>query len=772
MHRAFGRLPLPAKLLLIGFIPLVLLIYMFFQIYREKTQKVNLLSLYIENIHQSTTINFLIESLQKERKYSFDYAIRRIWPAELAEQRMQTDAAMELLEKSTLAGFTHYTFLDKLQETRGRVDSLKTTPDLVMHYYSTTVYRMNTLNVVSPGMDTYLQSLHKDLIAQKLLSEMITSLGIIRSNIYNVLYTRKYMIETLIGMIGVYDVYKTYEIEFFQKSSPAVIEEYNKIKTKTTLKPTLKYIDTLFKRFSFDSTYDAARWWKLSEEGTEQLSALQRRISDNVTAGANGLLNKEKNDRRESLIFLIVTLVIVISFVFYTISSITRMLRKMKQAAQAISKGAPAPQMNIESNDAMGALAQSIAAIDANNKLLADAAQAIGQGSFDVPVRPRSKEDILGNAVSQMKENLVHYIRSNRETNEQLTNLAQKYKTIFLKSPLPKWIYDYTTLKFLEVNEAAIKHYGYSEEEFLNMSIKDIRPPEEVEELYKDIELLKTTGKSSHKYWKHVKKNGEIIIVEVMAHFIEYNKQNARMVVLNDVTEKIKAEKALKQSHEQLRELASHLQNIREEERASMAREVHDVLGQQVTCIKMDISWLTKQLATNDPKIKQKLQELTTLLDETAVVVRKIASALRPSILDDFGLADALEWQGREFEKRSGIKVHCRSNLPEDFVIGKNIATGLFRICQESLTNVARHAAATEVTIHIESRNEQLILEITDNGKGFDVEKSAARKTLGLLGMKERTLMIGGKYEIASTPGKGTTVTVTVSVAMSLPTDK
>jgi PAS domain S-box-containing protein len=767
MHRAFRRLPLPAKLLLIGCVPLSFLIYMFFQIYSEKTKKIHLLSRYVENIQQSAMINVLIESLQKERKYSFDYVIRREWPSQLTTQRAHTDSTMAQLENTTLKGFRNYTFLDKLQQTRTAIDSLKTTSGIVMHYYSTAIFRMSTLNVVPQGMDIYLEPLYKDLVSQKIISEMIMNLGIISSNIYNVLYTRKYMIETLFGIVGLHDIYKSYETEFFQKSSPAAITEYNKRRNDSELGPTLAYIDTLFKRFAFDSTYDATTWWRLSEAGIEQLRSFQRHITKNVNAIANNIMTKEKQDRDRTMVFLIVTLVIVMGFVVYTIYSITYTLQKMKRVAATISKGEPVPPLNVESRDVIGALARSIEMIDVNNKMLADAAHAIGQGDFDINVTPRSREDLLGNAIVQMKENLVHYVRSSEQANNELAKMAEKYKTIFYKSPLPKWIYDFDTLRFLEVNEAAVKHYGYSQEEFLAMSIENIRPKEELEKLYRDIELLKAGESGRYKYWRHLKKNGEIITVEVMAHRIEYNGHNARMVILNDVTEKVKAEKALQESHEELRELASHLQNIREEERASMAREVHDVLGQQVTCIKMDISWLSKQIATEDPRVKQKLQELTALLDETAIVVRKIASALRPSILDDFGLSEALEWQAKEFEKRSGIKVRCWCALP-DLTIPKNITTGLFRICQESLTNVARHAAASEVNISTAAKDHQLILTITDNGKGFDVGKSSQRKTLGLLGMKERTLMIGGRYEITSTPGHGTTVTVTVP----LPEDK
>jgi signal transduction histidine kinase len=146
--------------------------------------------------------------------------------------------------------------------------------------------------------------------------------------------------------------------------------------------------------------------------------------------------------------------------------------------------------------------------------------------------------------------------------------------------------------------------------------------------------------------------------------------------------------------------------------------------------------------------------------------VRRIASELRPGLLDDLGLVAAIEWQSEEFEKRSGIKTHFSSTV-NDVGIPARLATAFFRIFQESLTNVARHAQAHEIIATLEQRNDKLVLQIKDDGKGFDAKEIENKKTLGLLGMKERTMMMGGKYEINSRPGKGTTVTVSVSLAKS-----
>ena len=177
--------------------------------------------------------------------------------------------------------------------------------------------------------------------------------------------------------------------------------------------------------------------------------------------------------------------------------------------------------------------------------------------------------------------------------------------------------------------------------------------------------------------------------------------------------------------------------------------------------------WLGRRLKNGEEEIKLKIENTTHLIDDAIKTVRRIASALRPSILDDLGLLPALEWQSEEFEKRSGIKVQFTGSLNTLDVI-PTVAIALFRIYQESLTNVARHSAASFVESSLYIDNEQLFLVVSDNGQGFDVNNTAHKKTLGLLGMKERTLLMGGLYEIKSKPGEGTTVVVSVPLVNSV----
>jgi signal transduction histidine kinase len=238
---------------------------------------------------------------------------------------------------------------------------------------------------------------------------------------------------------------------------------------------------------------------------------------------------------------------------------------------------------------------------------------------------------------------------------------------------------------------------------------------------------------------------------------------NAMTVELNKAKGELE-KKVIEGEHmnEQLRNLSAHLQNIREEERMHIAREMHDELGQFLTGLKMDIAWLNKRSpGTENAATREKLAEMTALVDDAVVFVRKLAAELRPSILDDLGLIPALEWHSQEFQRRFNIEVEFRTQIKE-FQPPELIATGLFRMYQESLTNVGRHAEAKKVVAVFQVTDGVILLSVRDDGKGFDMNGTGKRKTLGLLGMRERAVMIGGQLEIRSEPGKGTLVFISV----------
>jgi signal transduction histidine kinase len=209
------------------------------------------------------------------------------------------------------------------------------------------------------------------------------------------------------------------------------------------------------------------------------------------------------------------------------------------------------------------------------------------------------------------------------------------------------------------------------------------------------------------------------------------------------------------QSLHQLRALAARLQTVREDERTRAAREIHDELGQALTAIKIEFASLLHDL----PKelAASRGQSILRLLDQTIQSMRRIGTELRPAILDDLGLAAAVEWVAEEFQARTGTK--CQISLPDgDITLDRERATALFRIFQETLTNVARHADATQLDVRLGKENGSLILEVRDNGKGIREEQLSAKTSLGILGMQERVLLLGGTLTISGTPGNGTTV--------------
>ncbi|HEY0060228.1 MAG TPA: sensor histidine kinase, partial [Flavisolibacter sp.] len=227
--------------------------------------------------------------------------------------------------------------------------------------------------------------------------------------------------------------------------------------------------------------------------------------------------------------------------------------------------------------------------------------------------------------------------------------------------------------------------------------------------------------------------------------------------VSNDITERKKAEDDLLQKNIELRQLSAHLENIREEERTKMSREIHDELGQQLTGLKMEVSWLNRHFKGQDQKTLLKIKSCLGLIDDTIQSVKRIATMLRPSILDHLGLAEALDWQGAEFSKHTGVPLSFQTAVSET-KFPPVLSIAVFRVFQEALTNVARHANATEVSCTLKVESGTLHLIVTDNGKGFSTQSWTQRRTLGLLGMRERVEMLHGRFTIHSVPGEGTTI--------------
>ena len=247
-------------------------------------------------------------------------------------------------------------------------------------------------------------------------------------------------------------------------------------------------------------------------------------------------------------------------------------------------------------------------------------------------------------------------------------------------------------------------------------------------------------------------------------NYIERNAAGKAIRMLGsmmDITERKKAEEEILYTTDQLRQLTAHLQTIREEERKRIGREIHDELGQQLTAIKMDTVWIDKQIPSETVVVKEKLQNILELLDGSNESVRKILNELRPGNLENQALTETMEWQSRQFTESTAIPVKF-TTTETSLKLSEETATCIFRVYQESLTNIIRYANASKVITSLYLKDDDLLLTIEDDGVGFDTSKIKDKKTFGLLGMKERVLSLNGKFELVSAIGKGTKIVISL----------
>ena len=232
--------------------------------------------------------------------------------------------------------------------------------------------------------------------------------------------------------------------------------------------------------------------------------------------------------------------------------------------------------------------------------------------------------------------------------------------------------------------------------------------------------------------------------------------------LIGEAIYKFNAEEELRNSREQLRNLTAHLQAVREEERTTIAREIHDELGQIMTALKIDLSWLRNNYSDHEA-LNVKTGSMMSLIDETIMAVRRIITELRPGILDHLGISAAMEWQAEEFKKLVGIPCDIVIK-PEEIILNKELSINIFRIFQEILTNVMRHAEATHVNVFLEKSDGKILLRVVDNGKGITEEEMLKPASVGIMGISERVNYMGGRLNIDGIPQKGTTIVVVVPI--------
>jgi len=317
------------------------------------------------------------------------------------------------------------------------------------------------------------------------------------------------------------------------------------------------------------------------------------------------------------------------------------------------------------------------------------------------------------------------------------------------------------------VNAQTEKLFGYRREALIGQPIELLMPERFVERHrlhranYMNAPRTRLMGADLELYGRRA--DGSEFPVEISLGPVNTGNGAVVVAVIRDLTGRRQMDEALRTSREQLRNLSAYLQTAREQERTRIAREIHDELGQALTALKMDVSWLGKKLPPTEEALHTKIYIMTNLLETTIQTVQRISAELRPGLLDDLGLAAAIDWQAKQFQQRTGIE--CRfTQEPENIVLDRERSTVIFRILQEALTNVTRHAQATKVKISLSQNERKLKLKVRDNGKGISASQINDAKSFGLIGMRERVYPWKGKVKIKGLPQKGTVVSVSLPV--------
>ncbi|MFZ4621122.1 MAG: PAS domain-containing sensor histidine kinase [Bacteroidota bacterium] len=341
-----------------------------------------------------------------------------------------------------------------------------------------------------------------------------------------------------------------------------------------------------------------------------------------------------------------------------------------------------------------------------------------------------------------------------------LRHSEQNYRDLVENLNEGIWVIDKNSITTF-VNSRMAGMLEFTKEEMIGRSLFDFIEKEAFVSTAKAVERRKNGSKEHHEAVILTKLKKQLIIsVETYPVFSSLGEYAGAVAAISDVTEQKRASEAVEASRDQLRQLATRVEQIREEERTSIAREIHDELGQNLTGLKMNLSWLAKKLV-NEQTLHDKVLHMSDLVDVTIDEVRRIATELRPGVLDELGLGAAMVWHGKKFEQESGIS--CTVEIhPSVSVVPQQFATAMFRIFQESLTNVARHSRALSVFTKLSIEEKILKMEVNDDGIGIEESKLNDRHSIGLLGMKERAIALDGCMFISSQNGSGTKITTMI----------
>lgn len=392
----------------------------------------------------------------------------------------------------------------------------------------------------------------------------------------------------------------------------------------------------------------------------------------------------------------------------------------------------------------------------------------------------------------------IEFEKRNRANEQALLESRNHYETLFENSVVPIWEVDYSAvktyidilrnsgirdfylyftnnppevmhcaslIKIVDINQTSVKFFGQNHKSEVILSLTDYFFEESVPALAGQFSVL-AEGKQTFegiipiKFPDETRKYFFLQLRVVPGHY-----ETLKRVLISwiDISERISYEEELKRSREELRNLARHIETVRDNERKSIAMNLHDDLGQKLTAIKMDLNRFRLRTLGSETEMESTIKGMLELIDDTVKTVQRISSDLRPAILYDLGLKEAIEWHTREFSRSSGIPCHV-TIIPEEFILVEELSVSLFRIIQEGLTNVARHSSATEVRLSLTVSERSIELLLIDNGKGIGEEQLKSHSSFGLISMRERTEALSGKIEIIGTKDKGTELKIEIPV--------
>jgi len=402
-------------------------------------------------------------------------------------------------------------------------------------------------------------------------------------------------------------------------------------------------------------------------------------------------------------------------------------------------------------------------------KELVGATKRLASGDLGVRIGPFGNRDelsILASSFNEMAESLDERTTQVHQAEAKYRTLVEQIPMVTYTAPLDK------ALGTFYISPQIESILGYSPKEWLadpGLWVKLLHPEDRDRVLAESQrDLLGSNGAVFRSEYRILTRKSDVLWLRDEATAVRNGLDEPEFLqgIMFDVTDQKRFEEQLKSSHERMRELAAHIEGVREEERTRIAREIHDELGQALTGIKIDLAWMNKKLqihdrATQTDLLLKRITAMKDTIDTTVQVVRKISAELRPGILDGFGLPAAIEWQASEFQDRTGIQCQL-SAIPEDLDLEERPSSAIFRIFQELLTNIVRHANASRVSISLRKRRGMLILEVQDNGRGISENEKFKANSFGLLGVRERVALLGGKSSIKGVQGQGTTVTIRI----------